>query len=226
MNLIDKRPGEAVLSELLPYVSYDEYRKLFWLTDGSASRVFSVVPKSCLSFTEDEFGVLRAGLASVLNQVSENTFIQFLMIREKTNPDNDLAYQNWKRAHVSEGSPADVNAIKLFESKDEYVKNSCENGNQFQTKVYISVRTSPYQKARTGSQTGVFSNLIFNRGIRAKSKSSEVIEAETNQNFETLKLGLDSSGFEIAEPTYDELFKILFRFLNPGRTLIPLEGGN
>ena len=220
MNLIDKRPGEALLSELLPYVSFDETKKLLWLKDGSVCRVFSVIPKSCLSFTEDDLELLRMGLSSVLNQISENTFIQFLLIREKTNTQNDLAFQNWKNAHSKDGGMADENAMKLFQSTVNYMQDAFDNGTFFQTKIYITVRTSPFQKSRAGAQTGVFSHLIFNRESKSRMKSIDVIESETNQSYETLKLGLEANGFEVSDPSFEELFQVLFRFLNPGRKLI------
>jgi hypothetical protein len=219
MNVIDKRPGEALLSDLLPYVYYDQHSKLLWLKDGSASKTFSVTPKNCMSFTDDELAGLRSGLTSVLSQIPENTFVQFFLTREKTSSKNDLAFKNWSNSHFSSGGDNHKNAERLFESKKETLDVLWSQELLFQTRVYVTVRTSPYEKAKTGAQTGVFSHIIFNRESKAKFKSKGQIESETIQTFEQLKQGLESLSFEIQEMGGDEIFDITFRFLNPERKI-------
>lgn len=219
MNAIDKRPGEALLSDLLPYISYDQHSKLLWLKDGSASKVFGVTPKNCMSFTDEDLEVLRSGISSVLSQVPENTFIQFFISREKTDDESDLTHKNWREAHLNKNAVTDSNTDRLFQSKKSMLDVLWARDLLLQTRIYVTVRVSPYEKAKTGAQTGVFSHLIFGRESKSKFKSREVIEIETIQAFDQLKQGLESLSFETSEVTENEVFQTLFKFLNPERKI-------
>jgi len=217
MNVIDKRPGEKLLHDLLPYTHYEENTGLLWLKDGSATQTFAVTPRNCMSFTDDDFEVLRSGLLSVLGQVPEGTLIQFYLSREKTNSATDQASQNWIKTHLEKENLDNYHSKNLFDAKLSELKKLWTEQLLFQTKIYVSVRVSPYERTSTGGQLGPFSHLIFHRNQKGKLKNSHQIQDETEQTCSAIKLGLDGIGFETHDVSKSELLSVLFHFLNPDR---------
>lgn len=216
MNAIDKRPGEALLSDLLPYVSYDKKTKLLWLKDGSATKTFKITPKDTTSFTEEDLENLRSGLSSILSQVPENTFVQFFLIREKTNEKTDLTFKSWKGAHTDQNAESLANTLKLIQNKKESLDRFWERGLLFQTRIYVTIRVLHEVNPKLSSKTGAFAHLIFNRDKKSEQlKLKNYIESETAQAYESLKQGFNSIYFETSELEEDEILETVFRFLNP-----------
>lgn len=226
MNAIDKRPNEKLLSDLLPYLSFEDSTGLLWLKDGSASKMFTLTPKNCMSFTDEDLEVLRQNLSSVLGQVPENTFLQFFMVREKTNESSDHAYKNWIRTHEIQSEPQNEPNENLLKAKKANVNNLWKDEQLYQTKVYVTVRVSPYEKSRTGAQTGAFAHIAFSKNQKSKFKSAEQIRVETAKAFDSLRSGVESVGFDTQELQKEAVLTFLFRFLNPDRAKISSEFSN
>ena len=217
MNAIDKRPGEKLLHDLLPYTHYEESTGLLWLKDGSATKTFAITPRNCMSCTDEDLEVLRSSLLSVLGHVPEGTLIQFWMCREKTNSRTDQAYLNWVKTHLEKEGAEDNHSKTLFETKLAEFKKLWQEQLLFQTKIYLSVRVSPFERVRKGGQLGAFSHIIFSRNQKTKYKSAIQIQAETQQVYDALKLGLEGIGFDTNEVEKTELLRVIFQFLNPDR---------
>ncbi|MCM0606270.1 MAG: TraC family protein [Xanthomonadaceae bacterium] len=220
MNAIDKRPGEHLLHDLMPYVSFEEETGLLWLKDGSATKTFSLVPKNCMSYTDDDFEVMRSGLLSVLGLIPEGTLVQILLNRERTNESSDQAFTNWKKTHSHEAVKEEGSANqRLFEMKLNELKKLWSDGFLHQTKIYMTLRVPPSVKIRTGKQLGAFSFIASNRNHSTQLKTSQAIREETMAVYEALKSGLDALGFETDEAKKGDVMEIIFRFLNPDRKI-------
>ena len=216
-----KRNENLTLSRLLPYQYYQKDEGVLWLKDGSASKTFSVTPKSILSSTEDELDLLRGGLTGVLNQLPEGAMVQFFLVREKTDKKSDQAVKRWQDAHTEANSTeGDKTRMRIYDSKLESLQQMWRDGEVFQTRIFASVRIAPPIKPNTFASMGALSFLAFNRSSKKPVKSSSQVLKEISDASEALRLGLETVGFEVREASYADQLSVIFKFLNPERAKV------
>ncbi len=218
LNFFSSPSREKTVAESLPYFSLDTNKEsLLWMKDGGASATLALTPKSVMSSPDEDLEALRSGLTMVLNQVPEGTLLQFLMRREATNQASDLAVAQWTKAHTPEiPAPSDDPLQKLKQAKQEAMETLWKDNELFQTRIYVTVRVSSEIKAKPLTKIGPLSHLGL---IKTKSgfKSSQVVASEARDLLNSLKIALESQGFEARIVTASEILKTAYEFLNPER---------
>ncbi len=216
------RKKHDILSDLLPYLQFDESSKTLWLRDGRGTRTLRLVPKNVLSWTEDDLETLRTGLGSIVNQLPEGSIAQIYFVRELSTANTDSAFRNWKENHTSKDSEFDLHNPRhlLYEAKSKSISSQWDAKSLYQTKIYITLSITPDVKANMFGKFGPLAFLAFNKGKKKSLKNDSVISHELDEAYQTLKTGLESQGFETAEPDFQELAKFIYKFLNPERSSI------
>jgi type IV secretory pathway VirB4 component len=211
------------LGESLPYL-YMKDDGLMWLKDGSASVSFQVIPKNSLSLTDDDFEGLRAGLTPLIDQIPQGAMLQVWFSRRHPNQATDQAYQNWIRLRARAGESTQTSPAQqcLQDAKERLLAEGWENGTVFQTQIFVSVRISPEQTPKPQASMGALAHLKSRVLKKAeRRKSSEMIENDLQSLKFQLRIQLETLGFEIAELSAVEKWKLLYGFFNPERQKIP-----
>lgn len=220
MKIGQKSEIKTTLADLLPYQSGDEATGVLWLKDGSATTTLKVTPKNILCLTEEDLDLLRSGLTILLNQFSEGTIVQFLVVREPTKPTTDLALRQWHATHGGNnnatqdaGSPSQ----KLFDSKKAVMQTLCENNQIFQTQIYLTVKVSPFLQEQIATKMGPLSFLKF-RNKQPQFKSVDTVIKEIEAMVGNIKATLESQEFAVEAVPITERVKFIYEYLNPKRT--------
>ena len=227
------------LSDLLPYMGVDPLDGALWLKDGSATRSFRMVPKSCLNSTEEDLEVVRSVLVRAFSALPEGVIAQVRMVRTQLSGLKSRAMANWNACHQTEHpepesessvgvgqapAPFGVGREKLFEARSKLTRESEERGALFQTEVYVTLRISPDLKPRSMGKLGALAHLAyFKNPKKIAEKRAKTIIQELDSVTETFRLGLESAGIEILQLTFDEQFLILSHFFNPDRKTKPIS---
>jgi len=143
---------------------------------------------------------------------------QALMLRERSKPENDEAYQRWLKTHT--GAEESHERLELFEERKALLDAGFRNGQLFQTRCYVTLRVLPDSQIKVGKTMGVFSHLAFGYpiGKKAKTRSRQLILEDLRSGLESLRTGLQSLGFDVTLVSKEERIKVIYEWLNPDRS--------
>lgn len=220
MGLLQKT-GPETLGDQLPYYSFDRETGAIWLKDGSATLSLRITPKDCSNLTDEELESLRFGLTPILGQLPEGSVFQALMLREQAPATGNEAYLRWKSSHQSDESTADSGPrMHLLKSRETLLEDDFERGRVFQTRCYVTLRSLPDAKVKTGKNMGPFSHLAFSSLSSRKTEyrpRSEILR-DLESGLASLKAGLEAIGFEVSQVGHEERLKIIYEWMNPERS--------
>ncbi|MGK5083418.1 hypothetical protein WDW37_08925 [Bdellovibrionota bacterium FG-1] len=209
------------LSDLLPYLGVDPIDGGLCLKDGSVTRSFRLVPKSCLTATEADLEGLRSSLIRALSSLPEGVIAQVWMSRSQPSGLNSQAIVNWNQSHQPDGKATPCGRQKLFEARQALTRSCEDGGTVFQTEIFVTLRVSPEIKAQPLARMGAFAHLAFwHKAGKAKSvqdKTPRTIVQELNAAAEGFLMGLESAGIEASPLLEVEQAARIAAFFNPDR---------
>ena len=220
MNLFSKTESKT-LSDRLPYYNFDRESQAIWLKDGSATLSLKVTPKDATNLTDEELESLRFGLTPVLSQLPEGSVFQAILLRERSTETSNEAYQRWQKSHVTQVDTNDLNdaRIRLLQSRETLLQKKFEKGEVFQTRCYVTLRVLPDAHIKTGKTLGTFSHFAFSSFSKRKTayRPRKEIIRDLESALESLRIGLESIGFEVQAVSHSERLKVIYKWLNPER---------
>lgn len=210
---------QKTLSSYLPYFQFDEDSQILWMKDGSASFSFALTPRVVASLTEEEHGLLRSGLTSAMNQLTEGVTVQVMFLRLKSAASSDPALIHWRGACTEK--PGQGAATKLFDAKSLTLRDAVDGGDVFHTKIVVTV----YVPARVMSQARRMGPLSHVSMVFGKStmKPKAQVAHDLTDAVSTLKLSLQAQGYECSDLSTEERRRYLFEYFNPERAYKPKE---
>ncbi len=154
--------------------------------------------------------------------------LQFFFVRERSSEKSDEASENYRREHPNDiptpsesegmavGMPPAERRLKLLNAKEEQIREHWQTGSLYRTQIYLTLRLPSELDHSYGHRQGPLAHLAAMKSKKER-KETRNLEGDLAALALSMRLGLETHGFEIEEPSEDEILSVIYRFLNPER---------
>ncbi len=176
------------------------------LNDGSLASGFELLPLDIECFDEARINQLSLGLRSFANSLPEGTTAQFMLV-------NDSDVGSVINRHLSLCSTDNFFLKELDHKRSLQLLKQVDDGQLFRPKLFLFIKTNPAQKPNSLSisQTKKFASEF--------EKGYDDLVQTLSQALEGAKGSLSSLGFLASDLGKDDFINLLYRYLNPKRSL-------
>jgi conjugal transfer ATP-binding protein TraC len=200
--------NQIPLCEQLPFWEFESApipHVILW--DGSLSSGFELLPLDIECFDEARINQLAFGLRSFANSLPEGMSAQFMVV-------NDSEVSDVITKHLELITTQNIFLSELDQKRSNLLMKQKDEGNLFRPRLFFFMKTSPAQKPKSFSfaQTKKFA-VEFEKGYEDQVQT-------LSQGLESAKGSLSSLGFLASDLTKNDFVEILYRHLNPKRSLI------
>ena len=205
---------EVPLARELPYWDFSD--ELTVLGDGSLVMAFQLRGLSVETWDTDQINRMSTGLRAMLNSLPDACEVSFI-------------------SEVSSDFSETIEAHKALRSENPWVEwvaggrievlnAEMSNGRLLRPNLYAFVYRR-YEAQKSSGPTSLLKSFFSSpKKFQAiKKEGHDVAERELRQAAENLRERLESNGLAAAPLSGEELWKMLFRFLNPKRAKMSSE---
>ena len=205
---------EVPLARELPYLDFSD--ELTVLGDGSLVLAFQLRGLSVETWDADQINRMSTGLRALLNSLPDACEVSFI-------------------SEVSSDFSETIEAHKSLRSDNPWVEwvaggrievlnAEMRNGRLLRPSLYVFVYRR-YEAQKSSGPTSLLKSFFSSpkRFQAIKKEGHDVAERELRQAAENLRERLESNGLSAAPLSGEDLWKMLFRFLNPKRAKISSE---